>query len=108
MGEKTGTWRVWLTNSRCPDFAPPLHNVQPDTIVAGILRATKRGWNMCLEGIVINGVIVLDPEEKLPDGTRVEVKVKELPRAPSPLGEMLLRHAGKAVGMPEDMAEQHD
>ena len=26
----------------------------------------------------------------------------------SSLGEMLLRHAGKAVGLPEDMAAQHD
>ena len=24
------------------------------------------------------------------------------------LGEMLLRHAGKAVGLPEDLAAQHD
>jgi hypothetical protein len=63
---------------------------------------------MSLEGTVVNGVIVLDAKEKLPEGTRVEIHCKEVPKAASPLGEMLLRHAGKAVGLPEDLAEQHD
>lgn len=63
---------------------------------------------MSLEGTVVNGVIVLDEKEKLPEGTRVEITIKEVPKAACPLGEMLLRHAGKAVGLPEDMAQQHD
>lgn len=63
---------------------------------------------MTLEGTVKNGVITLDPPKQLPEGTRVEVTVKQLPQAASPLGEVLLKHAGKAQGMPEDMAAQHD
>jgi hypothetical protein len=63
---------------------------------------------MNLSGVVVNGVIVLDNPVQLPDGTRVAVAVQELPRAASPLGEMLLRHAGKAEGLPEDSAAQHD
>jgi hypothetical protein len=63
---------------------------------------------MSLEGTVLNGVIVLDKGKNLPEGTRVEINVKEVHIAASPLGEVLLRHAGKAVDLPEDMAEQHD
>jgi hypothetical protein len=63
---------------------------------------------MFLEGTVINGTIVLDRGGKLPEGARVEVVVKGPQQAASPLGEMLLRHAGKAVDLPEDMAAQHD
>lgn len=32
---------------------------------------------MSLEGTVVNGVVVLDPGLDLPDGTRVELVVKE-------------------------------
>jgi hypothetical protein len=63
---------------------------------------------MVLEGTVLNGTIVLDQPQTLPEGVRVEVIIHEKLQAASPLGEMLLRHAGKAVGLPEDMAEQHD
>ncbi len=63
---------------------------------------------MLLEGTVVNGTIVLDGDQKLPEGVRVEVAVKPAQLAASPLGAMLLRHAGKAVGLPEDMAAQHD
>jgi hypothetical protein len=68
---------------------------------------------MTLEGTVINGAIVIDGGEQLPEGARVQVVVNPSPvaadlQAASPLGEMLLRHAGKAVGLPEDMAAQHD
>jgi hypothetical protein len=63
---------------------------------------------MTLQGTIANGVIVLDHPPSLPEGTRVEVVVTPLPRAASPLGEILLRHAGKAKGLPEDMAAQHD
>jgi hypothetical protein len=64
---------------------------------------------MALEGTVQNGTIVLDDPRALPEGTRVEVVLKSSsPKAASPLGEMLLRHAGTVVGLPEDMAAQHD
>ena len=61
-----------------------------------------------LEGTIQNGVVVLDDLAALPDGTRVEVIVREPAKAASPLGEMLLRHAGKAQGLPDDAAAQHD
>jgi hypothetical protein len=61
-----------------------------------------------LEGTVRNGAIVLDDPAALTDGMRVEVTIKPLLKAASPLGEILRRHAGKAEGLPEDMAEQHD
>ena len=63
---------------------------------------------MMLEGTIRNGTIVLDQPPALPDGKRVQVEIKLVAKAASPLGEMLLRHAGKAVGLPEDMATQHD
>ena len=65
------------------------------------------------EGTVINGTIVLDSDEKLPDGTRVEVAVKDpesfadTEKTPT-LSERLLKHAGTVSDLPVDMAEQHD
>jgi hypothetical protein len=63
---------------------------------------------MTLQGTVIDGKIVLDEAKELPNGTRVEVVVHERPTAASPLGEALMKLAGTAVGLPEDMAAQHD
>lgn len=63
---------------------------------------------MTLQGTVVNGTIVLDEPSALPDGSRVEVEVKTTVKAVSALGEKLLKHAGKAQGLPEDMAAQHD
>ena len=63
---------------------------------------------MSFQGIVFNGTIILENQMQLPDGTKVLVSVQELPKAASLLGEMLLRHAGKAGGLPEDAAAQHD
>lgn len=63
---------------------------------------------MTFEGTVINGTIVLDEHANLPEGTRVEVVIKTVPKPASALGEMLLRHAGKAIGLPEDMAAQYE
>jgi hypothetical protein len=54
---------------------------------------------LLLEGTVVNGAIVFDEPAVLPNGTRVVVEVKAPAKAAaSPLGEMLLRHAGKAQG----------
>jgi len=74
---------------------------------------------MLLEGTVINGTIVLDNNHQLPEGARVEVGLKqpelrqaeaspEPPKAASSLGEALMKLAGTAVELPEDMAAQHD
>jgi len=63
---------------------------------------------MVLEGTIKNGMIVLDHPPVLPEGSRVEVVVKPTAQEASPLGEMLLRHAGKALWMTEELACQHD
>jgi len=63
---------------------------------------------MTLSGTVQDGVVVLDNGHELAEGTRVEVLVPEPLKPASPLGDALLRHAGKAVGLPEDCARQHD
>ncbi len=66
---------------------------------------------MSFQGTVVNGVIVLDGEEELPNGTRVEVvvrKVTDQPTEPKPTLLSLLELAGTAKDLPEDMAEQHD
>jgi len=65
---------------------------------------------MTFEGVVTNGQIILHEAPPLTEGTRVRVEIQDQPprRAASPLGEMLLKHAGKAVALPEDAADQHD
>jgi hypothetical protein len=63
---------------------------------------------MTLLGTVVNCTIVLDQPCPFPQGSRVEIVLEAAPTECSPLGEMLLRHAGTATGLPEDMAEQHD
>lgn len=67
---------------------------------------------MSYTGKVQNGVVVLPPEAHLPEGTEVRVeRVKKQgrkPRAANSLGKMLLQFAGKAKGLPADMARNHD
>ena len=63
---------------------------------------------MSLEGTIVNGVVVLDNQPDLPDGTRVEVAVKEVQEEASTLGLRLLKLAGIAKGLPSDLAQQHD
>lgn len=70
---------------------------------------------MALRGRVKNGVVVLDPSYVLPEG--VEVLVEILPTEGAEplldehgqtLGQKLMKYAGRAVGLPEDAAKQHD
>ena len=69
---------------------------------------------MSLDGRVINGVIVLDEHEKLPEGTRVEVTVKdEGPPVPertqaTTAKELLMQFAGCMTDLPSDLARNHD
>lgn len=63
---------------------------------------------MTFQGTVVNGMIVLDVPQPLPEGTRVDVTIQTALPAASSLGAALLKHAGKAQGLPEDMAAQHD
>ena len=67
---------------------------------------------LTLEGHVVGGVIVLEPPGALPEGARVRVSVVE-PAAPPTgdlptLAEKLLKYAGKAQGLPADLARNHD
>lgn len=74
---------------------------------------------MQLEGVIVNGRVELDTPADLPDGTRVRVEAvptETPPATPEPppakpftsLNQLLLSLAGKAKGLPPDMAEQHD
>jgi hypothetical protein len=63
---------------------------------------------MALEGTVINGTIVLDNAQVLPDGARVQVLLKPSEDQPKTLREFLLEHAGCMTDLPADLAEQHD
>ena len=63
---------------------------------------------MTLRGKVKNGMVVLDPPGRLPDGVVVEVRpLDEATPIPS-LYERLKDVIGIAEGLPPDMAENHD
>jgi len=70
---------------------------------------------MIYRGHVKNGVVVLDASAALPDGAEVRVELV-LPDTPAPildeqgqtLGQRLMKFAGRAVGLPEDAAANHD
>jgi hypothetical protein len=70
---------------------------------------------MVFRGRIKNGVVVLDSPIALPEG--VEVRVEIVPaesEAPlldaegQTLGQKLMKYAGRAVGLPEDAALNHD
>jgi hypothetical protein len=65
------------------------------------------------DGVVQNGVVVLDEPAALPDGTRVRVNKIERPiTAQSTLKDRLLKLAKEAESLPcdlpEDLAENHN
>lgn len=61
---------------------------------------------MTIQGIIKNGVVVLDQSPPLADGTRVEVIVAD--EGTKPTLEGVLKLAGTLGDLPADMAEQHD
>ena len=61
---------------------------------------------MELEGTVHEGVVVLDAESGLPEGTRVTVAPREA--AKSTLGQRLQWLVGSIEAMPADFAAEHD
>ena len=63
---------------------------------------------MSFEGTVQNGVVVLDNGNTLPDGTRVEVTVREASEKKATLHDRLLKLAGTVDDLPADMARNHD
>ena len=70
---------------------------------------------MVLRGHVKGGVVVLEPPHSLPEAPEVRVETVA-PEGDQPLldeksqtlGEKLMKYAGKAVGLPEDAALNHD
>ena len=67
---------------------------------------------MTLHGKMTNGVIVLENGLSLPEGTRVTVRPFKKPAAKGASKptkrKKLLRHAGKAAGLPTDAARNLD
>jgi hypothetical protein len=62
---------------------------------------------MVYRGRVSNGVVVLEEGANLREGTEVRVEVAQDPPRKT-LYERLENVAGKATGLPDDFAEQHD
>jgi len=70
---------------------------------------------MVYRGHVEKGMVVLDDPVTLPEGTEVRIELSnDGPTTPSldengeTLGQKLLKHAGKAIGLPSDLAVNHD
>ena len=70
---------------------------------------------MVYRGRVKGGIVVLESAHALPEGTEVRVEVVTaegdrplLDENGQTLGEKLMKYAGKAVGLPEDAALNHD
>ena len=59
-------------------------------------------------GTIENGVVVLPPEAHLADGTKVRVEPVANDEVVPTLEQLLAPVAGKATGLPPDMAENHD
>ena len=58
-------------------------------------------------GKVSGGVVVLESGADLPEGAEVRVEVLT-PPSESTLGQRLMKFAGRAEGLPSDMADNHD
>lgn len=63
---------------------------------------------MKFNGTIKGGVVVLEGETTLREGTRVQVEPIEAPPAPPTLGQRLKRFSGAAKRLPDDMARNHD
>ena len=64
---------------------------------------------MTYHGHIKDGVVILNDAPFFPDGTEVQVQIMPsvLP-AGSNLGQRLMKYAGKAEGLPADLARNHD
>jgi hypothetical protein len=62
---------------------------------------------MEVEGVVHNGVIVPDDANALPEGTRVRITPAPVQKS-RPFGERFAQFKGAVLGLPTDLAEQHD
>jgi hypothetical protein len=62
---------------------------------------------MELEGVVHNGVIVVDDITALPEGTRVRIIATTIEK-PRTFGERFARFKGTVPDLPTDLASQHE
>ena len=65
---------------------------------------------MTLRGHIKNGAVILDKPVALPDGTGIEVELRQIAEGEEgpTLYERMKDIIGTAEGLPEDMAENHD
>jgi len=63
---------------------------------------------MTYRGHVRNGGVVLDEPVQLPEGAEVEVRVLSEEAQEPTVGDMLMKFAGKAEGLPPDLARNHN
>lgn len=68
---------------------------------------------MVFKGKVTNGMVVLEDPKALPEGSLVKVELlgaaeTEDRKAMPSLSEKLLKWAGRAKGLPSDLAENHE
>lgn len=62
---------------------------------------------MTYHGTVKGGVVVLETDSPLQDGTRVRIEVEQV-QAEESLADFLKRFAGRGKGLPADLAAEHD
>ncbi len=62
---------------------------------------------MELEGVVHDGMIVLDDATAFPEGARVRISLAP-PGKPEAFGARFAQFRGAVLGLPADLAEQHD
>jgi hypothetical protein len=83
-----------------------------DDISEGVGGKKTRSTTMSFKGHVENGVVVFDEPATLPEGTVVEVVVREVVQADVPVGPSLWDRlkdvAGKANGLPPDASTRVD
>lgn len=64
---------------------------------------------MTVRGKIVNGVVVLEVSHLLPEGAEVVVHtVDDASDEVAALRQVLLKHAGKGVNLPVDLAQNHD
>ncbi|MBI5386291.1 MAG: hypothetical protein HZA90_16600 [Verrucomicrobia bacterium] len=63
---------------------------------------------MTFTATVENGKVVVPAEVSLPSGTKVRVETIKVRPAEEPLGRKLRALDGLAVGLPKDLARNHD
>jgi hypothetical protein len=62
---------------------------------------------MTYRGQIKNGVVVLEGNPPLAEGTAARVELDDSDKEPT-LGQKLMKFAGKAQGLPTDVARNHD